>query len=219
MELYQDMYYPEQTNQDSNILIAGKQEATLYSVYLDEEMGEPKQYRKVYQSLEMATEIDAFNIHINTIGGQLDTTIQLIAAIKETKAYVNGICYNAQSAGSIVLLSCPNIIVKPFSSMMIHSVLYGGGFSTVSQHEQYAKFSKDTMKDLFEDVYSGFLTDTELKEVINGEKEIWLKDKEIVERLEKRKEYLEHKGKMALPKVSKKKVASVAKKKVGKRKL
>ena len=160
------------------------------TVYLDEEIREPSYYRATLNKIHNLGQNDELEIVVNTPGGRLDSAISIINAIKMTDANVTGIIDNqAISAGSLILLSCPNIFVAPNSTMMLHS--YRTGVIGKSQ-EIIADiaFNDANIKKTMADVYFGFLNDKELGQLFSGS-DFWMDSAEIVKRLESRNKFLQ----------------------------
>jgi ATP-dependent protease ClpP protease subunit len=162
---------------------------TCYRLWLDEEIKDPVYYREHLEVLETASENDFIYIHIDSIGGSVGTAVKMINAIRQSNAQILGVLENrAYSAGSLILLACPSILVKPYSTLMAHSVSAGTG-GEMAKMWDYAQFLKTETDRLIEDIYSGFLSKDEINSVKMGHKEIWLKDVEVIQRLDGLAEY------------------------------
>jgi len=94
----------------------------------------------------------------------------------------------AYSAGSMILLACPRIMVKPYASFMAHSVSAGVG-GELQKMVDYSKFLQKESDRLIDDLYTGFLTTDEIQDVKFGKREVWLTDEEILARLNILAEY------------------------------
>jgi ATP-dependent protease ClpP protease subunit len=159
------------------------------SVSIDEPIREPKYYRAIAEEITNLGQHDTVQFRVNSPGGRLDGLVVLLNAIENTEAdvvcFIEGECH---SAASIFALHCPNIIISPYASMMVHHVSYGTAgkdsdvVSMVMHNTAYCK-------ELFMDTYKYFLSDQEIQDVLNG-KEIWLRANDIKERLERRAEAL-----------------------------
>lgn len=154
-----------------------------FDIVLDENIREPAYYRDAFQVLRQAQAGDRVNFFINNSGGRLDTAVCFVNLMKETQAevyaYLEG---DTHSAASIIALNAHMIQVKPYASMMIHHASFGSG-GTVQNVMDHVNFTSKQTERLIRDTYKFFLTDTELDEVIRN-REIWLTDEEIGERLE-----------------------------------
>lgn len=83
-----------------------------HSVFLDEDIAEPSEYRELISLLLSATELDTIDLIINNGGGRLDAARAVIEAIKNSSAVVKAtIVGECHSAASMIALSCPEIVV------------------------------------------------------------------------------------------------------------
>lgn len=156
---------------------------TKYTIPLDKEIKRVSLYRDALRVLEEAGEGDEVEIIINTPGGSLNTTITLINAIQGCQGRVVGkVVGLAASGGSLVALSCPEIILMPYSQLMIHPAS-GGLEGTVQDMFTSGQFALSEVVRLYKDVYTGFLDEQEMASVIDGNKELWFNDEQSAERL------------------------------------
>lgn len=165
--------------------------SNLYRFCLDEEIGDLPYYRDLIHALNNATENDVIELRIITDGGSLETTECIISAIRSSEASVVGIVEKAYSAGSMIALACPEIVLTDFATMMIHTGSYGTGGSH-NKIKQYVDFSEKKLNRVIDDVYEGFLTPEEIETVKQGT-DFWMFVEEIGDRLDKRNEYFQKK--------------------------
>jgi ATP-dependent protease ClpP protease subunit len=158
-------------------------------VYITENIDSPVFYLGLIRLLCNVPEDIEVHIHFNTVGGSMDTTTQLIANMKRCKAKLVGHAEGGvSSAGSVLLLNCDEYVVAEGSYMMCH--YYSTGYHGKGQDiEAYAEHTKTNFRPFFKKVYTGFLTKKELKKMFDGT-DIWIKDVDLVERLNA---YTEHK--------------------------
>jgi ATP-dependent protease ClpP protease subunit len=158
------------------------------TVPIDEPIRGAKYYRQVCYRISQLSEHDSVKFIINSPGGDLDGLVSILHAMKasevETHAEITGICH---SAASMLALSCDNIFVSPYATMMVHYVSFGA-IGQGAHVRDRVKHTLDFTEALFKDTYSGFLTDSEISEVIEG-KELWMGAEEISKRLERLIEY------------------------------
>lgn len=164
------------------------QRSTCIVIPVDEDFDEPRYYRNIVDKLEQLEEGDMARFKIDSSGGYLTGLVQLLTAIENTDAtVVSEIIGECHSAASVLALSCPNIRVYPYSSMMLHFASFGmagkGG-----DVKSYTDFTHEYCKKLFTKAYRGFLTDKELDELWLG-KEFWFDSDEIIRRLEERNKF------------------------------
>ena len=156
----------------------------MYDIVLDENIREPAYYRQAFHVLRSAKEGDRINIILNNSGGRIDSAICFRNLIRETQAEVFAVLEGeTHSAASMIALSCHGVHVKPYASMMIHHASFGSG-GTVQNVMDHVNFTSKQTERLIRDVYQHFLSEDELDEVVRN-REIWLTDEEIGERLDR----------------------------------
>ena len=144
-----------------------------YHCFLTSDIEAPAEYSEFCYLLNVATAKDKIILNINTGGGQIDSTFQILAALKRTKADVTArIAGTVASAGTIIALKCPKLEVEDYTHFMIHN------YSTGTQgkgHEviDYINFNDKDLQNTFREIYTGFLTEQEIAEVLRG-KDMWL---------------------------------------------
>ncbi len=160
------------------IVVSTEDEVSTYHVYIQDEIESPAHYNELCHLLYTISNKDKVQLHINTPGGYLDSAFKLIEAIDacpaETTAVLTG---TVASAGTILALRCDRVIVPKHLQFLIHN--YSGG--TVGKGNEiieHATFSNRELKEAFTNVYSGFLTDKEIKNVIK-DKDMWMGAKEV----------------------------------------
>lgn len=146
---------------------------TEYTVYLDKEIGEPHLYRNLVEFLGKATESDEFVLKLNGPGGRLDTCVQLVHAIQHTKATVTGeLVGEVCSAHANIFVACDDHKVYPYAAMMVHT-LSGGAWGKGEDIVRMGQASNAVAKVMYEDIYDGFLTPSELVTVLNNNQDLW----------------------------------------------
>ena len=187
-----------QIGPDFVLYSAQRKQLTNLHLDLDEEVREPRYYRPFIRHLDNLEEDDQVSVHLKTYGGSYDGALALIQAFNSTEAtvvaFIEGHC---DSAGSIIALSCPNIVVSPFATMLCHTAKYGTGGSILNV-QKYSSFMIEQIHSTMEEVYKDFLTEDELARVLAGEEFIF-NAKEISKRL-KKKFNLQEKRRKALTK-------------------
>lgn len=153
-----------------------------YHFYLIDEIGSPDRYIQLINTLKTVEEHDTVFIYLNTPGGQVNTTIQIISAMKQCRGTVVT-CLEGEvcSAGTMIFLSGDRFYVNPNCSFMIHN--YSGGFSGKGNEVSIQiRHKEEYFKRLMMDVYDKFLTEDEIEAVIDG-KDLWFSSEEVIERL------------------------------------
>ncbi len=150
--------------------------------YICEEIGDPSEYIEMFHRLNTASEDDIIFFHLNTPGGNLDTGIQLISAIRNTSAKIVTILEgNAYSLGTLIFLVGDVLIVNDHSVMMFHN--FSGGLRGKG-NEMLGELNASVIlfTSIAEDIYLPFLSKDELERIKKGE-DIWMQSDEIRERL------------------------------------
>ena len=156
----------------------------VYHIYLSHELGHPTCYADMIFSISAAAENDIIVMHLNTPGGQLNTGIQIINAIRSTQAHV--ICSleaEAHSMASLIFLAGDEFVVHDNSMMLLHNFsggIQGKGHEMAASVEGTKKWFQDTASKL----YYPFLTHAEIKRVFKGE-DLYLHSEDIAKRLKR----------------------------------
>jgi ATP-dependent protease ClpP protease subunit len=159
------------------------------TAYITNKIEDPYTYNELCYVLENATENYTVCLHVNTPGGVLDSAFMIVNAIAESKAHVVAkLSGTVASAGTIICLVCDEVIASEHLSFMIHN--YSGSMSGKG-HEVKARqrFTDVHLNAAFASFYSGFLTNEEIDNVIDGT-DLWMGAEEVNERWKNRVSYL-----------------------------
>ena len=157
--------------------------------YLTEVIEDPSYYNELCYILETSTPNETIYLHLNTPGGGLDSAFMVIDAIKSAKATVTGkLAGSVCSAGTLIAMACDDIEVADHTAFMIHN--YSGGL-VGKGHEMKSRqeFIDASLNEAFRSFYSGFLTEDEMTEIIDG-KDYWMDKSEVLARWAARKAFL-----------------------------
>lgn len=150
--------------------------------YVTGEIGQADEYIPMIHAIRQAGGDEVIYIHLNTVGGYVNTTVQLLAAIDESDAtIITSIEGECHSAGTLLFLAGDQFIVHDHSIMLIHN-MSGGAIG--KSHEQAAQIHATSKwyERLIRQLYFQFLTEEELKAVLHGE-DLWLDSANIRKRL------------------------------------
>ena len=162
-----------------------------HTIYLSDKVGDAAEYHEEFQLFADAQQGVVVEIVLNNFGGSLETAVQFYERIRNSEAKVvasiEGVCH---SAASVIALACDEWKVSPFASMLVHNASYaiGGAAHEVESHVEHSKKHLDFC---LKKIYSGFLTQAEVKRVIEGLQK-YLTAEEVINRLEK---YANHRAK------------------------
>lgn len=149
--------------------------------YLTDSIGDPPMYNELCYYLSTAEDDATVDLYINTPGGVVDSALMLSNAIENSKAFVTAhLSGTVASAGTIIALSCDELIINSHLSFMIHN--YSGGMHGKG-HEMKArqKFLDDHLNTVFRYFYKDFLTEEEMERVIEGT-DMWMNEEEVYTR-------------------------------------
>ena len=136
-----------------------------FDIYLDEDIKDPTYYRQAFQVLRSAQQGDLVRIYISSYGGNLNSALIFKNCIEACQADVVAIIEaEAFSAASLIALSCSNIEVKPYATMMLHSASFGAGGS-VQNVRDHVEFTGRHAESLMEEVYRDFITPEEMEDL------------------------------------------------------
>lgn len=176
-----------------DVYIESQPLAFVHKVWLNRDIGDPRDHEPLLSLLGNASENDTFHFYINTCGGRKDTMVELLSAMGQTRAHLVGeITSNCMSAGTFIFLSCHEFIVNPHTEFMAHDALYGSGGKR-SDVANVVDFNNKLLPSMIRDTYEGFFTEDEIERILDG-KEYYLEAHEVAERLEARTEYFENKA-------------------------
>ena len=164
--------------------------ANTYVIKVWEDIGEPMDWVEELDIIQNASEVDTIVLDICSDGGYLDTAMLFNRALRSTVAHtVAVIGPSAASAASVFALSCREWVLDETSSLMAHTSSYkiGGKDTDILEH---ANFSRKQLRNLYESVYSGFLTPTEIEDVIKGTP-FYFDHEQLAERLDNLSAYRE----------------------------
>lgn len=166
-----------------------------YRIRLWEDIGHPSEYQDEIDIIECAKPGDTIIMDICTDGGLLDTAALFNRALRATDAHtVAVIGPSCSSSGSVIALSCKEFVIDDTSSLMLHTSSYGFHQSKDVDIYEHATFSRKSLERLYRDVYSGFISESQLEEVING-KPFYFDCDELEEALTNLSKYREEKAK------------------------
>lgn len=165
----------------------------MHTFYISGVIKEAENYIDMIHIIRNASPADQVVIHINSVGGVLDTALQITGAMIESEASitcsVEGSC---MSAATLIFLAADNFQVNEHSIFMLHnysSGAYGKGGELFDQISHEKVWSTK----LLNSVYAGFLTKKEIRSILDN-KDIYMDAEEAIKRLKKRLKRIEKKN-------------------------
>ncbi len=168
--------------QDKSCII--KRDGNDVDIYIFDDIGDPIEYVDAIHLLRNHDVTKNINVWINTMGGDLYSTISLVNAIRQREMVTTIIDGAAYSAGSFIALASGRVGVQPHSSMLCH-IMTTGEMGKASDMKGSLDYDINHYGCFASDIYRGFLSESEIKRMMSGE-EFYFNDQEILERLNKR---------------------------------
>ena len=149
---------------------------------------EPEQYEDLIAALEIMDESDEMIINLQSGGGSVPVTDMIVHALRKTKGHVHFVATGQiASAATILLLEAHSFELSENFSALLHSGSLGEG-GTLSEFRQAAPFHIKQMEKLIRNTYTGFLTEQEIEDMLDG-KDLWLESSQWLERSEARNDW------------------------------
>ena len=161
-------------------------------IFLQKEIDSIEHHMDQIEAIRDAQEGDLVEVYcISNQGGYIDTIVPLCNALATTPAHT--VCYvegHNSSAGTFPAMIAQETHVGAYASFMLHCAQSGGGYGTLVNNAESARFFEKQYSQLLEDVYYGFISPEEAKALHEG-RELYLDSEAIRERLLRRVELLE----------------------------
>ena len=161
-------------------------------IFLQEEIDSIEHHMDQIEAIRDAQEGDLVEVYcISNRGGYIDTIVPLCNALATTPAHT--VCYvegHNSSAGTFPAMIAQEVHVGAYASFMLHCAQGGGGYGTLVNNAESARFFEKQYSQLLEDVYYGFISPEEAKALHEG-RELYFDSEAIRERLQRRAELLE----------------------------
>lgn len=143
---------------------------------------EAQHYLEEFEVIRNAGEHDTVHIHLNTPGGDIYTGAQFRSVLRScpapTVAHLESGCH---SAGTLLALSCDDLIVHDDAFMLVHNYS-GGAYGKGDDLLKYVSETDKWIKQLMRTTYNYFLTEEEIEMVVFKNDDIYLSAPQIRER-------------------------------------
>lgn len=175
---------PKLWDTDKGYTRFSKPAAQFYEFYLSGTVQGPEEYIDWFDTIRHALPEDHIKIYINSHGGSLDTTLQFLRVLGETRATVTtsveGTC---MSAATMIFLHGHQHEVTPHSMFMFHNYS-GGTFGKGGEMYGQLQFERAWSENFLREVYKNFLVEDEIQAILHN-KDLWMTSEEVVARLQK----------------------------------
>ena len=152
------------------------------TVYLTDYIENPSEYNELCALFKNAYDGDTIYLEINNGGGNANSAFMIIAAMRESKAHIVGrLSGMVASAATIITMHCDELEVAPYTQFMIHNYFHGAQ-GTGNQVKEYVNFTDKEFTQAVKEIYAGFITEEEMRQVSSDDKELWYGADETLER-------------------------------------
>lgn len=164
-------------------------QVSLYHFYIIGSIDGPEKYMDLIHTLKTVEDHDTIFIYINSYGGNLYTTIQLINAIKNCAGTVVT-CLEGEviSAATLIFLAGHKHIINDSGSFMVHKYSHaveGKGSDVASQ----VKFTERYFEELAFKTYADLMDNSEIEQMLEG-KDFWFSSREVYDRLKSKRDII-----------------------------
>lgn len=177
-------------DRDVNRIMVRHNTSSDYVIRLARAITEPDDFADEFQILAGAGPRDVVKMLLLTPGGSVDTCLMITKAMAECEAKTIGwIGPTCASAGSAIALACDEWEVDDMSSLMIHTGSYSSIYGKAKDVRAYTLHTDKMIEKFIRLTYTGFLTESEIEEVLEGKELYFDVDNGLVERLTAFAEY------------------------------
>ncbi|WP_024301887.1 ATP-dependent Clp protease proteolytic subunit [Pseudogulbenkiania sp. MAI-1] len=152
------------------------------SFYLCGEIQASHFYTNLFYTLRSASETDIIYLHLNTIGGDFDTGMQIINNMQSSCAHVITVLEaRAYSMGALIFLAGDELEVQDNCQLMFH--IYSGTFAGRGTEQQaQIQAVSSWFEKVMQRICQPFLSTAEVDKVLKGA-DVWMDSDEIRRRL------------------------------------
>lgn len=155
-----------------------------YDVRLARPITDPDDFSEEFQMLATAGPDDTIRMKILSPGGSVDTCLMITKAMRECEAPILGwIGPTCASAASVIALECDEWEIDDMSTLMIHNGSFGPGFGKTKDILAYTQHTDKMLERFLRLTYTGFLTEEEILQVIDGKELYFDVETGLAERL------------------------------------
>lgn len=154
------------------------------SYYLSGEIEQSNFYTELFYTLRTASETDLIYLHLNTVGGNFDTGLQIINNMLASSAHIVTVLEaRAYSMSAFIFLAGDELIVHDNCQLLFHN--YSGVFAGKGNEQQAQGLALSHWFEKFMNrICLPFLTSNEIKSILKGT-ELWMDSDEIRHRMTK----------------------------------
>ena len=158
--------------------------SSAYHFFISGEIGNDETSKSLIKTLKSCGSQDIVSIYLNTMGGDMYTTMQIINSIRScagrVATHADGL---VASAGSLIFFAGDMMSVSELSSFLLHngSGGVGGKMSDVHAHSDH---TRSLIHKVFHSVYEPFFTPDEVDKILQGQ-DMYLHAEQVMGRISK----------------------------------
>lgn len=154
-----------------------------YTVLLDEEVIFPDPYLEVVHTIRNLREVDTLTILLCTNGGWVETGVDIIHAIANTKGTVITHAIGMCASIGAVIWCCGKIRkISPLATLMFH-MPSGGYFGKSLDVRDETTQLCEYFRNLLQQISKGILTEQDIEMVVGQRKDVFLSGTTVQQRL------------------------------------
>lgn len=130
-------------------------------------------------------QFDTINVVINTPGGSWDTAIMLYSMLKAQQAttFIKTIGISSvYSAGAIIFMAGQERLASYYTDFLIHVTRIQMPYDTSTNSMSYLSRHMDTLKRLMGDLFKPYLTEEEMRLVMDAGSDLYLSELQALEK-------------------------------------
>jgi ATP-dependent protease ClpP protease subunit len=140
-----------------------------YHFYIHGEIGESSEYVDLLDVLYNANANDSIILHLNTVGGYLNTAVEILHAMAQTEATVTTSADGlVASAGSLIFFAGHSFQVGEFCEIMLHDGS-GGEIGKINENLKSAVFTSKRLERIYHNIYGRFFSKKDVNKILQGQ--------------------------------------------------
>lgn len=140
-----------------------------YHFYIHGEIGESSEYVDLLDVLYNASSNDSIILHLNTVGGYLNTAVEILHAMAQTEATVTTSADGlVASAGSLIFFAGHSFQIGEFCEVMLHDGS-GGEIGKINENLKSAVFTSKRLERIYHNIYGRFFSKKKVDKILQGQ--------------------------------------------------
>ena len=139
-------------------------------------------------AMQIAEEGDEVNLHLNCNGGSMYVGDAILMGMRNCKAPIHVIATGTvASFATFILLNADSFEISPYLEILCHSASFGS-VGKMQDTKEHVDFTFKQCKKFLHEEYKHFFTPSEIDDMIENKREVYMDTEEFLERYQKRNE-------------------------------